>query len=144
MATPPVLILGATGFLGSYIAPILEKKGESYVILKTRLEDRAGLEASLEEHKPKRIICAAGVAGRPNIDWCETHRQETIRANVLGIMSLVDLCYLRNIHVTYFSSGGIYSYDEKHPLGSGIGFKEDEEPNFGGNFYASMRLIQGM
>ena len=30
----------------------------------------------------------------------------------------------------------LIKYDEKHPLGSGIGFTEEEEPNFEGSFYS--------
>lgn len=133
--------MGGSGFLGSYIVKLLEKSGEPFVQTPIRVEDRAGLIALLDEHKSKRVICIAGVAGRPNIDWCETHRPETIRANVLGAMTVVDVCHERGVHVTYFSSGSIYTYDEAHPLGSGIGFKEDEAPNFQGNFYAKMRVV---
>jgi 3,5-epimerase/4-reductase len=118
----PVLVLGGTGFLGSYIVAELKRTGVPFVQLPTRVEDRAGLISALDEHKPSRVFCAAGVAGRPNIDWCETHRQETIRANVLGAITVVDVCFQRNLHVTYFSSGGIYTYDDAHPLGSGKGF----------------------
>jgi hypothetical protein len=28
---------------------------------------------------------AVGVTGRPNVDWCESHKPDTIRTNVLGL-----------------------------------------------------------
>ena len=35
-------------------------------------------------YKPTHVLNSAGVTGRPNVDWCEDHKQETIRANVVG------------------------------------------------------------
>jgi hypothetical protein len=32
------------------------------------------MEAELDEHKPTRVLCAAGLTGRPNVDWCETNK----------------------------------------------------------------------
>lgn len=46
--------------------------------------------------------------GRPNVDWCEDHKQETIRANVIGTVNLADAAFLRNIHVTVYATGCIY------------------------------------
>jgi len=135
------LVLGATGYFGEHIVKWLKTKGKSFEVSSVRIHNREQVDAVLEKVQPKRVICCAGIAGRPNIDWCETNRQETIRVNVLGAMNVVDLCYLRNIHVTYFGTGCLYKYDEKHPLNSGIGYKEEEQPNFTGNFYTRMRIL---
>jgi len=51
---------------------------------------------------------------------------------VVGTLNVVDVARTAGINVAVFGSGCIYEYDEKHPLGSGIGFKEEEEPNFRG------------
>ena len=48
---------------------------------------------------------AAGLTGRPNVDWYETHRQETIRVNVIGTLTLADLCAMHGIHMTNFATG---------------------------------------
>lgn len=89
--------------------------------------------------RPKYVICAAGIAGRPGIDWCETHQPETIMVNVVGQLNVADACARRGIHVTLFGTGSLYCYDEQHPMGSGRGFKEEDAPNFDGNFYVRMR-----
>ena len=38
------------------------------------IRNRQDMEAELDEHKPTRVLCAAGLTGRPNVDWCETNQ----------------------------------------------------------------------
>jgi 3,5-epimerase/4-reductase len=82
---------------------------------------------------------SAGITGRPNIDWCEDHKPETIRTNVIGTLNVADLCMEREIHVTVYATGCIFKYDEAHPLGSGKGFTEEDKPNFDGSFYSQTK-----
>lgn len=35
--------------------------------------------SEIDRVKPSLVLNAAGITGRPNVDWCEDHRQETIR-----------------------------------------------------------------
>lgn len=83
---------------------------------------------------------AAGKTGRPNIDWCESHKVETFRANVLGALTLIDICEQRQIPHLLFSTGCVYTYQRvgegPHTLGSGVGFKEEERHNFDGSYYS--------
>lgn len=85
------------------------------------------------------MLLAAGITGRPNIDWCESHKVETLRTNVIGWMNVADLCDMRNIHCTVYATGCIYKYDDDHPLGSGKGFTEEDPPNFDGSFYSKTK-----
>ena len=57
----------------------------------------------------------------------------------MGTLTLADLCAERNIHCTVYATGCIYSYDEKHALGSGVGFTEDDKPNFDGSWYSETK-----
>lgn len=82
---------------------------------------------------------AAGITGRPNIDWCEDHKPDTIRTNVIGTLNVADLCLSRDIHVTVYATGCIFKYDEAHQLGSGVGFTEEDAPNFDGSFYSQTK-----
>lgn len=43
--------------------------------------------------------------------------------------------------MTYFGTGCIFTYDDKHPLGSGVGFKDDDPPNFTGSFYSKVSMM---
>jgi dTDP-4-dehydrorhamnose reductase len=74
------------------------------------------------------------------VDWCETHKREVVQTNVLGIMNLVDVAQAKNIHVTNFATGCIYSYDDAHPIG-GPGFTEEDPPNFRGSYYSHTKAM---
>jgi len=139
--TEKYLIYGAkTGWIGSYIVRICEEKGLDYAIGECRIEDRNFVEEELDRVKPTHVLMAAGLTGRPTVDWCEDHKQETIRVNVIGVLSIVDSCYKRGIHITNFATGCIFKYDETHTIG-GSGFTECDTPNFGGSFYSHTKAM---
>ena len=77
----------------------------------------------------------AGIAGKPNISWCETNQIETIRINVVGQLNIADCAHELDLHCTLLTSGVIYQYQAsgKHALGSGVGYSETDVPNFKGN-----------
>jgi dTDP-4-dehydrorhamnose reductase len=91
--------------------------GIDYEYGANRLEDRRGIEEDIARVKPTHIFNAAGVTGRPNVDWCEDHRPETIRANVVGVLTLADVSRTHNLHVVNYATGCIFEYDDKHPEG---------------------------
>jgi dTDP-4-dehydrorhamnose reductase len=131
------LVFGAPGgWIAQKLIELLKAEGATVHAAKSRMEDRSAVLKELEEIKPKYVLNAAGKTGRPNVDWCEDHQQETIRSNVIGTLNLADCCYLKGIHLTNYATGCIYEYDDKHPLGSGKGFTEEDKPNFAGSFYA--------
>jgi len=135
-----VLLFGGNGWLGGILVRLLRERSDVELHVATsRLEDRNSVASELDRVKPTRVLNAAGVTGRPNVDWCETHKEETMRVNVIGTLSLADLCDARGVHLTVFATGCIYEYDAAHPLGSGIGFKEHELPNFKASFYSETK-----
>jgi hypothetical protein len=36
--------------------------------------DNNDIDREVTKHKPTHVINAAGVTGRPNVDWCEDHQ----------------------------------------------------------------------
>jgi dTDP-4-dehydrorhamnose reductase len=131
---------GKTGWIGQKIVSIIKDLGHIPVCACARLENREAIIKEIREIKPDYIINAAGITGNPNVDWCEDHKQETIRTNLIGTLNLADIAFMCNIHLTNISTGCIYEYDEKHPRGSGIGFTEEEAPNFTGSFYSRTKI----
>jgi len=142
--TGPILVFGITGWIGNKLGEYLTSQNLPWQFAESRMENRADLIAEIDRVKPTLVLNAAGVTGRPNVDWCEDHRQETIRANVIGLLNLCDITNSRNIHMTNFATGCIYSYDEAHPIG-GKTFTEDDAPNFTGSFYSLTKgLVERM
>ncbi|KAL4373499.1 hypothetical protein AHAS_Ahas05G0087900 [Arachis hypogaea] len=41
---------------------------------------------------PSHVFNAANVTGRLNVDWCESHKVETIRTNMVGTLTPADVC----------------------------------------------------
>jgi len=135
-----ILLMGASGYLGSHLKKAFEAAGMKVRVSKARLDERGVLRDEIEFHGPRSVVCAAGISGRPTVEWCETHKAETIKDNVLGQLMVVDVCKEKNIHCVLLGTGQVYQYDEAHTPGSGIGFKESEAPNYYGSFYAKMRV----
>lgn len=135
------MVFGSTGWIGGLLVNYLQKQGKNVVSARSRLENTHDVAQELDQHKPTFVLNAAGLTGRPNVDWCEDHKQEVVGVNVIGTLALADACEKRGIHLTNFGTGCIYSYDSAHALGSGVGFTEVDAPNFTGSFYS---LTKGM
>jgi dTDP-4-dehydrorhamnose reductase len=132
---PTFLIFGRTGWIGSSLGELLTEQKKSFVFATSRLEDRAAVAAELDKIKPTYVLNAAGAIGRPNVDWCERNRVATTRINVIGMLNLCELANERGIHLTNFSTGCIYTYDDEHPVG-GKPFTEESVPNFDSSIYS--------
>lgn len=135
------LIFGARGWIGGKLVTLLQAQNHAVYAAEARLENRQDIIKDIQQYNPDFVINAAGVTGRPNVDWCEDHKQETIRANIVGALNLADVCFAYNIHMTNFGTGCIYEYDAVHSMGSKNGFKEEEEPNFDGSFYSKTKIM---
>lgn len=125
------LLFGSRGYLGEHFLRAMP----AIVPVSADIADPAAVAAALEEHRPDAVINAAGKTGRPNVDWCEDHKEETVRANVTGPLILLDECRRREIRLVHLSSGCIYAGDN-----GGRGFAEDDAPNFEGSYYARTKI----
>jgi len=134
------LLWGGTGWIGGILKTLLEEGGKKVVVASSRIENRQDVERELDEHKPSRVIMAAGLTGRPNVDWCETNRNATVRVNVCGTINVADLCAARSIHCTIFATGCIYEYDAGHPIG-GKGYTEEDVPNYDASYYSKTKIM---
>ncbi|KAK4787130.1 hypothetical protein SAY86_010963 [Trapa natans] len=135
------LIYGRTGWIGGLLGELCKAKSIDFVYGSGRLENRSSLEADITAVAPTHVFNAAGVTGRPNVDWCESHKVETIRTNVVGTLTLADVCRERGLILINYATGCIFEYDVAHPLGSGVGFKEEDSPNFIGSFYSKTKAM---
>jgi len=130
------LLYGQNGWIGGMLTEMLRAKGIEAVLSDVRLENREALIKELDEVQPTRVLNAAGVTGRPNVDWCESNKQTVIRTNVIGCLNVADVCWQRGIHCTLYATGCIFEYDEAHQWGSGVGFTEEDRANFFGSYYS--------
>ncbi len=122
-----ILILGQ-GFVAHEFTHFY---GERARLSTHRVEDYSALLAHLKEEAPEVLINCVGKTGRPNVDWCEDHKLETIFANVTVPLMLARACEELGIRLVHIGSGCVYSGDN-----DGRGFSEDDAPNFSGSFYS--------
>ena len=120
------LILGSNGFLGKELLKYIPNSVGST----TRLCE---IENELTFLKPKNVISAAGISGKPTIDWCEHNIQETIDTNITQQLRLIDICSKLGIHLTILGSGQIYDGDKY--------FTEEDEPNNYNSVYSRTRIL---
>lgn len=111
----------------------------------SKIKDRVELNINqinkiLDKEKPDVLINCIGKTGRPNIDWCETHKEETALANTAIPILLAEVCDKRSIHFINIGSGCIfYSHSpnllyphwdrETYKLHTDLGWKETDFAN---------------
>ena len=123
------LVLGSTGYLGSYFVNHLIKKNEIVRGISRRevdYTDRDQLISILKELKPKFLINAAGYTGKPNVDACESDQAECLFGNAVLPGRIRTACEEVGIPWGHVSSGCIYSGRKS----DGGGWTEEDVPNF--------------
>lgn len=133
-------ILGKNGWIGGMVIDLLKAKGKTVILSDVRTYNREALLADIELHKPTHVVNAAGLTGRPNVDWCESHKAEVIRTNVCGCLNVADICEEKGIHHMLYATGCIFEYDKDHVIG-GKGFLETDTPNFHGSYYSHTKAM---
>lgn len=133
------LVYGSTGWIAQqFIEYINDNKIDVNIIpAKSRLENFEDIRKEIELIKPDRVVVLGGLTYRPpakNIDWCEDHKQEVIRANVMGTLNIADICEQLNIHCAILGTGCVYS-----SLDRNIIYTEDDMWNFDKSFYSKTK-----
>ncbi len=103
MSAKKILIIGS-GFLGSRCASLWPEAILSSKII-TSVKD---VEDLLDEHKPDSVLNAAGIVGKPNVDWCETHQLETVAGNTTLPIMIAEACQKKNVYLLHMGTGCIY------------------------------------
>eukprot|EP01018_Ginkgo_biloba_P021600 Gb_09561 [translate_table: standard] len=102
------LIYGKIGWIGGLLGQICEKQGIAYEHESGRLENSWQLQMDTEEANPTDVFNAVGVTSRPNVDWCESHKPETICTNVMGTLNLANVCQNYGLLLVNFAISRIF------------------------------------
>jgi len=106
-----IVLLGASGYVGSAFRQALEARSEPYLALSRETVDYTDFEILvrlLQDRRPSFLINAAGYTGKPNVDACETARADTIAGNVLLPATISHACAETGTPWGHVSSGCIY------------------------------------
>ena len=91
--------------MAGHLETLLHSQGRVVHMTTIRMEDRDAVQKEVETVKPTHVFNCAGVTGRPNVDWCEDHRQETLTSNLVGTLNVATCCAAMGIHLTVFATG---------------------------------------
>ncbi|HAI59854.1 MAG TPA: capsular biosynthesis protein CpsI [Xanthomonadaceae bacterium] len=137
-----ILITGAAGFIGSALAHRLLDRGDAvlgydnlndyydvglklarldrlrpragFSFVQAALEDRAALDAALDDFKPQRVVNLAAQAG---VRYSLENPRAYIDANIVGFLNVLEACRHRGVeHLVYASSSSVYGSNRKLPF----------------------------
>lgn len=79
-----------------------------YEKINKRIHSLYDVHSVLEEYKPDVLVNCIGKTGRPNVDWCESHKEETSFANTAIPIMLAEGCRGVGIQLIQIGSGCIF------------------------------------
>ncbi len=104
-----ILIIGK-GWLGGKCA---QEWGDAVISDKIITTEQDVLDL-LTEHKPDAVLNAAGIVGKPNVDWCETHQLETIAGNTILPITIASACAKQGVYLLHMGTGCIFYGSSPH------------------------------
>lgn len=116
-----ILIIG-NGYIGNRCADVWGSEAE---ITSQKFNTVSSIYEKIIDVKPDVVLNAAGVKGRPNVDWCETHQTETAFGNVILPINIADACASAGVYMLHISSGCIFYGASPDPEG----WREDDFAN---------------
>ncbi len=91
-----------------------ESWGDEAVISEKKVFSVEDALAEIQYHAPDVVFNAAGVTGKPNVDWCEDHPRESMLGNTLMPIALAEACQREGKYLLHLGSGCIYYGDSLH------------------------------
>jgi dTDP-4-dehydrorhamnose reductase len=107
-----ILLLGASGYIGTAFVTELQRRKKEFVPLARRQVDYTRFDLLLDflkARKPAFVINAAGYTGKPNVDACELDKAGTLVGNTLLPQTIAHACAAAGIPWGHVSSGCIYA-----------------------------------
>lgn len=114
-----ILILG-NGYLGNRAK---EMWGDDAILAPDTITSTHQVADLITQHKPDAIFNAAGITGKPNVDWCETHQLDTMAGNTLLPMLIARATQEADVYLLHLGTGCIFYGDSTHE--DGVWTEED-------------------
>ncbi len=121
-----VLILGK-GYVGTNLYDFTKSLKTEYIIHSRETLDYTNLSVLnkfILNNNITHVVNCFGFTGRPNVDECESRKEECWQLNVMLPLEISKICKNLKIEYIHISSGCIYTgYDKE--------YTESDKPNFG-------------
>ena len=141
-----VYIIGHKGWIGQMYLKLFNEKNIKYYFSDYRGESEEIKKDILSKNVSHVLCCMGRTHGcrdgkeYTTIDYLQSHDvlNQNVNDNLFVPVSLALFCNLNNIHFTYMGTGCIYTYDDNHMM-DGLGFTEEDLPNFFGSNYSIVK-----
>ena len=144
-----ILIYGGNGWIGGMMCNLLSKQNINFVKSNVRVNNKNDIIEELDKESPTHVMSFIGRThgnhdgtNYTTIDFLEQKGRikDNVRDNLFSPLVLAILCSKRDIHFTYLGTGCIFNYDSEHSLTpTGIGWTENDTPNFFGSSYSVVK-----
>jgi dTDP-4-dehydrorhamnose reductase len=141
-----IYIIGHKGWIGNMYIELFERMNIKYYYSDYRGESDE-IKKDILERRVSHVLCCMGRThgyrdGKEytTIDYLQDNSvlHQNVNDNLFVPVSLALFCDKNNIHFTYIGTGCIYNYDDIHHI-NGVGFTEDDKPNFFGSNYSIVK-----
>ena len=105
-------------FGNGYIGQRCNNAWDDAVLSTKRIQSVEDALEEIQREQPDVVLNAAGVKGKPNVDWCDDHQIETIRGNTVMPLQLADACQQAGVYLLHIGSGCIFYGRSPHPDGA--------------------------
>ncbi len=106
-----ILIFGS-GYIGTRCA---QAWGDEAIVSSAMIYSMKDALEEIKRVQPDVVFNAAGVRGKPNVDWCESNQMTTILGNTLLPILLAQACAEAQVYLLHIGSGCIFYGDSPHP-----------------------------
>lgn len=113
ITTMKILIFGK-GYLANRCKEIW---GEDAVITPVKVFTTEDAVQAIQKHSPDVVFNAAGITGKPNVDWCEDHPIENMRGNTIMPLLLAEACAREDVYLLHLGSGCVFYDTSQHDDG---------------------------
>lgn len=107
-----ILIIG-NGYLGSRCATVWQDA----TVSDTHIHSVEDVRTLIDQHQPDAVLNAAGIVGKPNVDWCEDHQMETIKGNTILPLFIAQACQKNGIYLLHLGTGCVFYGRSPHADG---------------------------
>lgn len=130
-----IYLLGATWYVWWHILKFLSTSYE-IICSKVKIQNYLDLEKDIISVKPDIIINAAWMTGKPNVDSCESNKEDTLVINVAWSINVASISSRLGIYMVQIGSWCIYSWNNDWRW-----FSELDPPNFFGSVYSRSKIL---
>jgi dTDP-4-dehydrorhamnose reductase len=113
-----VLLLGASGMLGSSLGPALRRSGHDVIAYgcsagarRTDVTDRRQARECVDAARPDVVI---NLVAFTDVDGCEQDPRKAWRLNVLAAQHVAEACVANHAHLIHLSTDQLYDGDGPH------------------------------